>query len=58
MLKVCCLKCGKTVLTRNGADPDSELECGCCPQRHNHAGLGCRPVNITVVVPARVRPGA
>jgi hypothetical protein len=50
------MTCDKAVLTRNGTAPDSELDCDCCPQAHDHAGLGCRPVRISIVAPARTRP--
>jgi hypothetical protein len=46
-LTVTCKSCGKSADTWNGADPDSALECGCCPLAHSHAGRGCRPVTIT-----------
>jgi hypothetical protein len=46
-LIVTCNTCGKSAETLNGLDPDSAVECGCCPERHNHAGLGCRTVTIT-----------
>jgi hypothetical protein len=46
-LRVTCNSCGASAETWNGADPDSAVECGCCPLPHNHAGLGCRPVTIS-----------
>lgn len=46
-LVVTCDTCGKSAETYNGLDPDSALDCDCCPVRHNHAGLGCRTVTIT-----------
>ena len=36
MLHVQCPGCGAFVLTTNGADPDSELVCACCPEDHHH----------------------
>lgn len=56
MLEVRCKKCGKSAYTRNGVTPDSELECDCCPEAHDHAGLGCRPVHITMLGPVDVTP--
>jgi hypothetical protein len=38
-----------TVATENGADPDGELVCDCCPEDHNHAGRDCRTVTITAL---------
>ena len=45
-LVVVCDSCGKSAETFNGADPDSALDCACCPEPHNHAGLGCRTITI------------
>lgn len=45
---VTCDSCGKSVETPNAHAPDRELDCGCCPEDHDHAGLGCRTVTITV----------
>jgi len=45
-LIVTCDSCGKSAETYNGADPDAAVECGCCPEQHSHAGLGCRTVTI------------
>jgi hypothetical protein len=45
-LRVTCHTCGKWVTTFNGIDPDSALECECCPIKHAHAGKGCRTVDI------------
>jgi hypothetical protein len=46
-LRVTCNSCGASAETWNGTDPDSALECGCCPLPHSHAVLGCRTVTIT-----------
>ena len=46
-LTVTCDTCGASAQTFNGADPDSALECACCPVPHSHAGLGCRTVTIS-----------
>lgn len=45
-LTVICDSCGKTAETFNSLDPDSALDCDCCPVRHNHAGLGCRTITV------------
>lgn len=55
MLEVRCKTCGAAVITSVGADPDGQLECACCPEDHNHAGRGCRPVHITMLTPAQVK---
>jgi hypothetical protein len=50
-LTVTCDSCGKSAETYDGMHPDRALDCGCCAERHDHAGLGCRPVTVS----ARVR---
>jgi hypothetical protein len=44
-LRVTCNSCGTAAETFNYANPDSAVECGCCPEDHDHNGL-CRPVTI------------
>jgi len=46
-LLVTCNSCGASAETRDGSNPDAAVECDCCPEAHDHAGLGCRPVTIT-----------
>jgi hypothetical protein len=51
LLMLQCNKCNAFVFGAgnvNGGPPDSQLTCGCCPEDHDHAGLGCRPITITV----------
>lgn len=45
-LTVVCNSCGKAAETWDYQDPDVAVECACCPEQHNHAGLGCRTVTI------------
>ena len=45
-LRVSCLGCGTEGWTFDYQHPDRAVECGCCPEPHDHAGLGCRPVTI------------
>jgi hypothetical protein len=40
------MQCHATAETWDFQHPDSALDCGCCLIRHDHAGLGCRPVII------------
>lgn len=47
-LAVTCDTCGTRGYTFDGGNPDAAVECRCCPQSHDHAGLGCRTVTITV----------
>jgi hypothetical protein len=57
MLHVQCWKCQAMAFTENHADPDSAVECACCPQDHHHGNAAsadlskkpCRPLTITVV---------
>lgn len=49
MITVTCNSCGKTAQAADGRNPDAALECACCPQQHDHAGKGCRPVTIYAV---------
>ena len=49
MLVQCDTNPRHTVVTENGAAPDGELVCDCCAEDHNHAGLGCRTVTITML---------
>ena len=43
-----CDGCHKfETITGDMSDPDGALDCECCPEDHNHAGLGCRPITIT-----------
>jgi hypothetical protein len=54
MVKLQCLKCGTFVFgkgsLRDGVTPpDSQLTCACCPLDHDHAGLGCRPIDVMFV---------
>jgi len=46
-LKVTCNSCGTSAETYDFAHPDRAFQCACCPEEHDHAGLGCRPVTIT-----------
>lgn len=46
-LLVKCDTCGAEEYTYNGENPDAAVECGCCPEVHDHAGKGCRTVTIT-----------
>ena len=46
-LVVSCKQCGATAETWDFQHPDLAVECGCCPEPHDHTGLGCRPVTIT-----------
>jgi len=46
-LQVVCDKCGASAQTWDFQHPDRAVTCGCCPVRHDHAGLGCRTVTIT-----------
>jgi len=47
-LHVRCDACGKWAHTPNGLDPDSAVDCDCCPEDHSHAGPDCsRTVTIT-----------
>ena len=45
-LRVVCDSCGASAETYDFGNPDRCVECGCCPVKHDHAGLGCRPVTI------------
>jgi DNA-binding IclR family transcriptional regulator len=45
-LRVACDTCGAEGFTFDYQHPDAAVECGCCPVRHDHAGLGCRTVTI------------
>jgi hypothetical protein len=45
-LRVTCNSCGTSGETCDYAHPDRAVQCGCCPESHDHAGLGCRPVTI------------
>jgi hypothetical protein len=47
MLTVTCNSCGTSAPVTDGMHPDQAVACACCPQDHDHAGLGCRPVTIT-----------
>ena len=48
MFVVMCDKCKKfETVSGDMSDPDGALDCECCPEDHNHAGLGCRPITIT-----------
>lgn len=55
MLLVTCNSCGEHAFTNNHGRPDVAVECGCCPESHDHGknasetGDICRPVTITVV---------
>lgn len=46
-LTVACKSCGTSAETWDYQHPDLAVECGCCPESHDHSGLGCRPVIIT-----------
>jgi hypothetical protein len=48
-LIVTCDSCGKSGETWDGEHPDRAVECSCCPQEHDHGGLGCRTVTITAM---------
>jgi hypothetical protein len=43
-----CHSCGTSAETYDYAHPDLAVECNCCPIAHDHTGLGCRTVAITV----------
>lgn len=45
-LTVVCNSCGASGDTWDYQHPDLAVECGCCPENHDHAGLGCRTVTI------------
>lgn len=45
---VSCDSCGTSAQTTDYANPDRAVACECCSEDHDHAGLGCRPVTITV----------
>lgn len=46
-LIVTCDSCGETAETWDGSNPDAAVDCACCPEPHDHMGLGCRTVTIT-----------
>lgn len=46
-LSVSCDSCGMTAETWDFQHPDWAVTCGCCPEVHDHTGLGCRPVTVT-----------
>lgn len=52
-LQVTCDSCGTTAHTANGADPDSAVDCDCCPEDHSHAGPGC-PRTVTITATAHL----
>lgn len=55
MLLVMCNSCHAQAFTENGGSPDRAVECGCCPEEHDHGraanetGEACRPVTIVVI---------
>jgi hypothetical protein len=46
-LLITCNSCGKSAETWDFQHPDLAVTCECCPEKHDHTGLGCRPVTIT-----------
>jgi hypothetical protein len=46
-ITVTCNSCGKSGETWDGGNPHAAVECDCCPEKHDHAGRGCRTVTIT-----------
>lgn len=36
MFHIACNSCGKSAVTADPSDPDSLVQCGCCPQTHHH----------------------
>lgn len=35
-ITVACLQCGTSATITSGADPDSAVQCDCCPVDHHH----------------------
>ncbi len=45
-LRVVCNSCGTEAETWDYQHPDLAVTCSCCPEPHDHTGIGCRPVTI------------
>jgi len=50
-----CKTCHAKAFVSDGRYPDRALECGCCPESHDHGkaadetGRPCRPIHIYVL---------